>query len=190
MKFLNLCSFIFVATEAFIVEPWAGVHQRCNDPAFWCKNKETAEECGVRILWPTQSCVHSFYACRNCFSFQTVHPPVYWPGQKDGTTFNEGCSILLARPVHSKIQHRLRNCLKTSCNEYLLCLYVLCVLKEHRFDEEEKTSKKENKKGERVPFPFFFVFPSLFVLSFKWTKNRNLCQVFIVAKSCVLKIVT
>ena len=61
MQFLFLCSFIFVATEAFIVEPWAGVHQRCNDPAFWCKNKETAEECGVTIFvyfFGLKSCNH------------------------------------------------------------------------------------------------------------------------------------
>jgi len=33
--------------NAFSVEPWLGVHERCNDPSFWCKNEETANECGV-----------------------------------------------------------------------------------------------------------------------------------------------
>ena len=73
MKILILCSFIFVATEAFIVEPWAGVHQRCNDPAFWCKNKETAEECGVSIFvgWVLLAFVSSScIATESCFCWR------------------------------------------------------------------------------------------------------------------------
>jgi len=43
---LVICIAVCTA-NAFSVEPWLGVHERCNDPSFWCKNEENAKECGV-----------------------------------------------------------------------------------------------------------------------------------------------
>ena len=44
--FLIFCVAVSAA-NAYTVEPWHGVHGRCNDPALWCKSVENAKACGV-----------------------------------------------------------------------------------------------------------------------------------------------
>lgn len=55
MMLALVLGFVFVcSSQAFVVQPWAGNHG-CNDPGYWCKNQETAKECGVleycKIEW-------------------------------------------------------------------------------------------------------------------------------------------
>jgi len=51
---LALCLVFICSTQAYVVQPWAG-NDGCNDPNYWCKNNETATECGVleycKIEW-------------------------------------------------------------------------------------------------------------------------------------------
>ena len=50
MKVFLLFCIAISASKAFVVEPWLGVNERCNDPTFWCKSAATAKECGVKTV--------------------------------------------------------------------------------------------------------------------------------------------